>query len=180
MEDFISMESAANLMDQLINEAPWRSDMICMFGKNILVPRLTAFYGDQGIQYKYSGLQMEALAWIPILNVIRAEIENTANHTFNSVLINYYRSGFDYVSWHADNEKELGHEPVIAMLSLGVERMLQFRYAKDNRKKVNVSIPDRSLLLMRGTTQQHWQHQLKRQPSITQMRISLTFRMIYR
>lgn len=178
LKDFISQDNAQNIMSQLMIEAAWSSDVIRMFGKTIQVPRLTAFYGDFGIRYKYSGLWMEALKWTPILQTIRGRVEVAASESFNSVLINYYRNGQDYVAWHADNEKELGNHPVIAMLSLGAERILQFRHRIDRQKKVDIAIPDASLLLMKGVAQDYWLHQLKKQPVIVQPRISLTFRKI--
>lgn len=178
--DFIPRQDAVDLLDSLMFALPWRTDTIRIYGKEILVPRLTAFYGDAGIRYKYSGLQMEALMWTPILQTIRRQVEEAVNESFNSVLINHYRNGRDYVAWHADNERELGDRPVIAMLSLGAGRILQFRHRIDREKKADIAIPDASLLLMKGDTQEHWLHQLKRQPAIFQPRISLTFRKICR
>lgn len=42
--------------------------------------------------------------------------------SFNSLLLNRYKGGNDYVGWHADDEKLYGPTPEIASLSFGCER----------------------------------------------------------
>lgn len=42
--------------------------------------------------------------------------------SFNSVLLNRYKGGNDYVGWHSDDEKLYGSQPEIASVSFGCER----------------------------------------------------------
>lgn len=149
-------------------------------------PRLTAWYGQPGLTYTYSAKAMSPLPWTTSLLTIKTAIETELiNHLiktdFTSVLINKYRDGNDYLGWHSDNEKELGNEPVIASISLGEARTFQFRLKDDHKKKIQIELNDGSLLVMRGKTQELWQHQIPKRSSATAVinpRINLTFRHI--
>ncbi|MFM8234262.1 MAG: alpha-ketoglutarate-dependent dioxygenase AlkB family protein [Holophagaceae bacterium] len=150
-------------------------------------PRRTAWYGQPGLTYTYSGKVMSPLPWTTSLLRIKTAIgkELSINHLivtdFTSVLINEYRNGNDYLGWHSDNEKELGNEPVIASISLGEVRTFQFRLKDDHKKKIQIELNEGSLLVMRGKTQELWQHQIPKRSSATAVinpRINLTFRHI--
>lgn len=149
-------------------------------------PRLTAWYGQPGLTYTYSAKAMSPLPWTTSLLTIKTAIETELiNHLiktdFTSVLINKYRDGNDSLGWHSDNEKELGNEPVIASISLGEARTFQFRLKDDHKKKIQIELNDGSLLVMRGKTQELWQHQIPKRSSATAVinpRINLTFRHI--
>jgi alkylated DNA repair dioxygenase AlkB len=82
------------------------------------------------------------------------------------------------VGWHSDDEKELGREPVIASVSLGGERKFVFKH-KRNSEKVEIILAAGSLLIMKGTCQQHWVHSLPKSKKVPDPRINLTFRTIY-
>ena len=116
------------ILDDILEGLVWRNDFITMYGKTHPLPRLTAWYGEKGLVYKYSGIKMVAVEWTPILLKLKTQLENTLNTKFNSVLINYYRDGNDHMSYHSDNEKELGPDPVIASLSFGETRSFQLKH----------------------------------------------------
>lgn len=42
--------------------------------------------------------------------------------SFNSLLLNRYKGGNDYVGWHTDDEKLYGSTPEIASVSFGCDR----------------------------------------------------------
>ena len=150
-----------------------------MFGKEVNLPRLTAWYGDKGKSYKYSGIEMNPNTWTPTLLIIKEKVETVAGFNFNSVLVNLYRNGQDYVSWHSDDESELGNNPTIASVSFGATRRFILRH-KSNRDlgKVEVALTHGSLILMQGTTQHFWQHQVPKTAKKISPRINLTFRVI--
>ena len=167
------------LRDALIEQTPWRQDRIKLFGKVHDQPRLTAWYGDPGTAYTYSGLTLEPLPWTPLLTSLRARVEALSQVTFNSVLLNYYRDNRDAMGMHADDEPELGERPVIASLSLGATRTLVFRHrTRGNLAPVKLPLASGSLLLMRGTTQSHWKHGINRSARRCGPRINLTFRRV--
>ena len=173
-------EIAVNLLKDLTEEIPWVQNKIKFYGKESLVPRLESWHGDEGMSYTYSGIKMDAKPWTKNLLLIKESIEPIANTTFNSVLINYYRDGKDRVAWHSDDEKELGKNPVIASVSLGAERKFKLRHKKykDNQLQHEVFLQSGSLLLMSGSTQHYWLHEIPRTAKPIGPRINLTFRVI--
>ena len=139
----------------------------------MLQPRLTAWYGDEGKTYVYSGIRNHPLPWTPLLLALKAKAEGFAESAFNSVLLNYYRDGGDSVGWHADNEPELGGRPVIASLSLGATRTFELR-RRTTGKVAKLPLTSGSILVMRGTTQHNWVHRVPKEPG-SASRINLTF-----
>jgi alkylated DNA repair dioxygenase AlkB len=98
---------------------------------------------------------------------------------FTSVLLNYYRDGKDSMGWHSDDEKELGQNPVIGSVSFGESRVFQLRHKlRKDIKKVDIKLTDGSFLLMKGSTQHFWQHQIPKTTRNLESRINLTFRVI--
>jgi alkylated DNA repair dioxygenase AlkB len=165
------------LFDALKHEIAWEQREIQVYGKRYLQPRLLAWYGDVGIRYRYSGDTLIAKPWTQTLERLKAVCETVTQSHFNSVLLNLYRDGQDAMGWHADNEPELGTEPVIASVSLGCPRRFDLKHRSSGLRR-DVFLPDGSLLVMAGRTQQHWVHQIARSAKIQTPRINLTFRWI--
>ncbi len=179
IENFFTTQESSDLITNLINDIAWQQHAITIFGKKINQPRLTAFYGDQNKIYSYSRLVMNPMPWNEDLLFIKSRIESYINIKFTSVLLNYYRNGNDSMGWHADDEKELGINPVIGSVSFGQTRTFQLKHIKrKDIKKVDMSLSNGSLLLMKGTTQHFWQHQIPKTSKFLDARINLTFRVI--
>lgn len=176
--DFFTPEEASQLYTQLKEECAWRSDRIQVFGKWYDQPRLTALYGEEGRSYTYSGIAMHPLPFTPLIQSIKAKAEACSKAHFSSCLLNYYRNGGDSNGWHADDEPELGINPVIASISLGSPRYFHLRPKKATRDTYKLLLRPGSLLVMEGETQHHWQHQIPKSKHITEGRINLTFRNI--
>ena len=167
------------LFDRLAECLEWEQTRIRMAGKLVPIPRLNAWYGDENAEYRYSGTRFQAIPWIEPLIQIRELVERRCSRRFNSVLANLYRDGQDSVAWHADNEPELGKDPFIASLSLGQERCFQLRHRRDKSlSRIDIDLPDNSLLLMGGSLQHHWVHQVPKTRKPVGPRINLTFRWI--
>jgi alkylated DNA repair dioxygenase AlkB len=166
------------LFIELYNNTKWRQESIKIYGKSVPIPRLTAWYGDSNQLYTYSKIAMSPEAWTPPLLEIKSKIESLSGVQFNSALLNLYRSGSDSVAWHSDDEPELGNNPIIGSVSFGGTRQFMFRhkYKKDLKKKVNLTCGN--FLIMRGTTQHFWQHQIPKTAKPVEPRINLTFRVI--
>ncbi|BAZ42988.1 2OG-Fe(II) oxygenase [Calothrix sp. NIES-4101] len=175
---FSEMESN-QFFNELRNTLNWRQDKIKMFGKESNLPRLTAWYGDNDKSYKYSGIRMSPQLWTSVLLFIKSRIEGILKAEFNSVLVNLYRDGKDYVSWHSDDEQELGKNPTIASVSFGETRRFQLKHkSQKDLDKVEILLTNGSLLLMKGSTQHFWLHQIPKSSKPLQERINLTFRYI--
>jgi len=175
---YLAAADADHLLVTLRKTLSWRSDSVRLFGREHRIPRLHQWYGDIGTEYRWSGLTMSPLPWAPALEALRHRLEQDLRQSFNSVLANLYRDGNDSMGWHADNEPELGPQPVIASLSLGAVRDLQLRRSGDTRVASTIPLTHGSLLLMQGDTQRNWQHALPRRRPVREPRINLTFRLI--
>jgi len=176
--NFLSEEEANSLFKELQENTPWQHDEITVYGKKYLQPRLTALYGNEGRPYSYSNIVMQPHSWTLSLQKIKSLIESVSETNFTTVLLNYYRDGKDSNGWHADNEKELGINPIIASLSLGAERNFQLKHNSDSSLKKNIILENGSLLVMKGTTQHFWKHQIPKTSRPIEPRINLTFRVI--
>jgi alkylated DNA repair dioxygenase AlkB len=172
-------QDARELHDRLFNESLWRQEQIAMYGKQIDVPRLSAWHADSGRHYAYSGIKHQPSMWSELLLSLKLKVEELSGARFNSVLCNLYRDGNDGVAWHSDDEHELGKNPVIASLSFGETRTFQFRKRDDHSQKFSLELSSGSCLIMSGETQHAWHHQIPKSSASLQARINLTFRYIY-
>lgn len=176
--DFFTKEKANTHFNKLLEETPWQQDNITVFGKTYPQPRLTALYGKNTKPYSYSGILMNPIPFTETLNVIGEQVENETKHPFTTVLLNLYRNGNDSNGWHADNEKELGNNPIIASVSFGAERYFQFKHRYQKEQSYKLFLKHGSLLIMAGEMQQYWLHQLPKTKQDIGGRINLTFRFI--
>jgi alkylated DNA repair dioxygenase AlkB len=176
---YFTAEESNEILQRLFMEVNWRRDKIKCYGKEIALPRLTAWYGDADKHYTYSKITMNPIPWTPALLYIKNRVEEIAQTIFNSVLLNLYRDGKDSISWHSDDEPELGKYPIISSVSFGCERKFQLRH-KFNKEleKLELNLTHGSLLIMKGKTQQYWQHQIPKTSKPVTPRINLTFRII--
>jgi len=162
----------------LSNQLEWQIEHYKMFGKIVNSPRKIAWYGNEDVNYRYSGIDHQALAWTQELLDIKNCLEIKLNQRFNSVLANLYRDGQDSMGWHADNEPELGSNPVIASLSFGATRIFSLRTMQKPRQSLKIPLEHGSLLVMDGTTQYAWQHAILKTKRCLEPRINLTFRWV--
>jgi alkylated DNA repair dioxygenase AlkB len=178
--EFISATEADRLFSTLLGGVPWRQDEIVMFGTIAAVPRLSAWFGEAGLTYTYSGIELQPIEFPSELEDLRSRVAESCspNVEFNSVLANLYRSGSDGVAWHADDEPELGKAPTIASLSFGATRRFQLRRKDDPATKVEVDLHHGDLVVMSGSTQALWHHQIPKTRRPVAERINLTFRRV--
>lgn len=172
--------SADVVLRQLIEQVPWRAEEVTVWGKRYQQPRLIAWFGDEGAQYSYSGVDLEPLRWTPLIADIRQRVESATSLRFNSVLLNYYRDHRDSMGYHSDDEPELGKKPAIASVSLGETRTFVLKHkTRRDMKPIKLDLESGSLLLMKGVTQQHWKHGIDKLDRPCGPRVNLTFRRIY-
>lgn len=173
---FTPLESA-DLFAVLQRETPWRQPVITLYGRSIASPRLSAWHGDPGAVYSYSGLRLEPEPWTPALRIVRERVEALAGTRFNSVLLNWYRDGQDSMGWHSDDEPELGANPVIASASFGAARRFLMQHKKQRLRREWL-LADGDVLVLGGATQHHWRHHVPKTRQPVGPRINLTFRWI--
>lgn len=176
--DFLTPQEADTLFEVLQTEIPWQETAIRIFGKWILQPRLIHWQGTPGIPYSYSGITLYAEGFHPKIEALNEKIEGLTGIRFNSVLLNLYRNGNDSMGYHADDEKELGADPVIASVTLGDCRDFVLRNKHDHSQRIKIKPIHGSLLWMDKGIQTNWQHALPKR-SKGSVRINLTFRQIF-
>lgn len=177
-DNFILPRTADELFVELRQSIQWRQDNIKMYGKEVKIPRLHAWYGDSHATYSYSKLTLNPLPWTSSLLNLKRQCEQACNTNFNSVLANYYRDGQDSMGMHADNEVELGSLPTIASLTFGADRDFDFKHLHTG-EKIRIKLRHGSLLVMSGETQKYWHHGISKRATAMGGRINLTFRYIH-
>lgn len=167
-------------LEEVMQNIIWRNDFITMYGKTHPLPRLTAWHGEKGLEHTYSNIKMISPGWTPILEDIRNKLEADLKTKFNSVLVNYYRDGNDHMSYHADDELELGVNPTVASISFGATRRFHLKHRYDKTMPTKVfDLKSQSLLVMKDELQHFWFHKISKSTKVTGPRLNLTYRYIY-
>ena len=175
--NFFDVPKANEYLKTFKENIIWKQESMNMYGKQVMFPRLTSWYGESDKPYTFSGITLQPHPWTKELLEIKAVIEPVCEVVFNSVLLNLYRDGNDSISWHTDAEKELGRNPLIASVNFGAERKFQIRH-NQTQEIIDIHLKHGSLLVMQGELQHFWKHQVPKQKKITEERINLTFRVI--
>jgi len=170
---FLDAGEAAALHGLLLAEARWQQESLHLFGRTVAVPRLLAWYGDAGLNYRYSGADHPCDGWLPALDRLRRRLHAVLELPFNFVLVNRYRHGADYMGWHRDDERGMGRW--VASVSVGAERRLLVR-ANGQQRSQRLDLAPGSLLVMDGRLR----HSLPRTRTAVGERINLTFRHLCR
>jgi alkylated DNA repair dioxygenase AlkB len=186
VNDFgVVIKDSDTLYQTLLHELPWQADIVTLFGKTHITKRQIVWMGDEGLSYQYSGHTRQAVPWTKSVFHVKQLVEQQLASigifvTFNSCLLNYYPSGSEGMGYHADDEKELGSQPIIAALSLGATRKFVFKHKKNRHEnkpvKVELYLESGQLIVMHGETQSHWKHTITKTTTVSEGRISLTFR----
>lgn len=163
------------LFARLQSEIKWQQGCISVFGKTHPMPRLTAWYADEGKSYRYSGVYHPPQNFTSLLDEIRLVVEAQSGVAFNSVLLNLYRDGQDSNGWHADDEPEMDSDRPIASVSFGQQRRFRMR---SHGATSHIDLEHGSLLIMRAGAQQKMQHCLPKSARKMQPRVNLTFRVV--
>jgi len=172
-----SEKEADFYLEKLLSTIEWKNDEAIIYGKHIITKRKAAWYGDSNYSYTYSNTTKHALPWTAELMVLKERVEELTKAKFNSCLLNLYHDGNEGMAWHSDDEKSLGKNTTIASLSFGAERKFSLKH-KITKETVSVLLESGSLLVMKGSTQTHWQHSLPKTTKVKTPRVNLTFRTI--
>lgn len=170
--------SASDCLTQLLDTTVWQQEKLLMFGKQVTPKRKVAWYGDDSYVYTYSNTKKRAIPWTPQIKLLKDYLEQVTGEKFNSCLLNLYHNGSESMGWHSDDEPDIQKNSAIASLSFGAERIFKFKH-KNTKTVVSLRLCHGGLLLMKGATQIHWQHQLPVAKNILEPRVNLTFRHVH-
>ncbi|MBN9121041.1 MAG: alpha-ketoglutarate-dependent dioxygenase AlkB [Planctomycetes bacterium] len=168
---FCTPDEANALFAWLWSEVPWKQETV----RGQPLPRLNAWFADDGLKYAYSGLSHVGTGWLPELEEVKRAVEGAAGTAFNSLLLNFYRDGNDSIGFHSDAEPEPGENPAVATVSFGAVREFVLKHKK-TKETLKYRLGHGSLMVMWGTSRHHWLHALPRTEEEVGERISLTFR----
>ena len=175
---FFDENEAIYYFNELWNIIDFQQNEIKIFGKTFPTPRLESFHSKENKNYSYSGIKLPSKPFNATLEKLLENVEQATNSKFNCVLINLYRDGSDGNGWHADNEKELGPNPIIASLSFGATRRFDLRNNLTT-EKYSINLNSGDLLWMDNRIQNNYKHQIAKTKKVSEPRINLTFRYIY-
>lgn len=178
---FYEKEIADRLFNELKRDVIYdKKSVIKMGGRTIPIPRKQTAYGDPGTSYNFSGTSVAAKQWIPVILRIKNDIEDFTGKKFNFCLVNYYENGNNYISYHKDDEQDLGPKPCIASVTFGQERYFYFKSDNKDLPVVKTTLPHGSLCLMLHPTNIYWKHSVPKQSvnKVPNPRLNLTFRWI--
>lgn len=186
---FLKTQEADELFHDTVDAEGWQCTPITFFGKQVLQPRETAFYGTA--PYSYSDEKRDPIDWhaqppaSTTLFHLKLKIERflrLPDGYFNVTLCNKYEHGKKYMGYHADDEASLGQSPIIASISVGAERRFLLRHkhaggqTEPPRPRIEYTLAHGSLLVMSGRTQEFYKHSLPVQKAVTKTRLNFTFR----
>jgi alkylated DNA repair dioxygenase AlkB len=175
---FFDENEAIYYFDELWNIIDFQQNEIKIFGKTFPTPRLESFHSKENKYYSYSGIKLPSKPFNVTLEKLLENVEQATKSKFNCILINLYRDGSDSNGWHADNEKELGPNPIIASLSFGATRRFDLRNNLTT-EKYSINLNSGDLLWMDNRIQNNYKHQIAKTKKVSEPRINLTFRYIY-
>lgn len=174
IDNFISKEASDLYYTILLNQTQWREYEMPMYDKIVTAPRMVSWYGDS----KRNNLNPNS-EWPVELLAIQEQVENETQLKFNAVLLNLYRNGKDGVGWHSDKTSSSNKDMNIASVTFGETRMFRLRHKFIKHLPI-VEIPlfHGSFLLMAGSTNSYWEHEVPKTSRNVLPRINLTFRQV--
>lgn len=176
-DNFFNKEESDHYYNTLLYQTQWEEYQMPMYDKMVTAPRMISWYEDKS----NPGADKKRPDWTPELLAIREKVEKETRIEFNSVLLNLYRNGQDGVSWHSDKVQNFGKNAIIASVTFGETRIFRLRHKlRAAIPQVVIPLHHGSLLLMAGTTQSFWEHQVPKTAKPVLPRINLTFRIVKR
>ncbi|KAL3132616.1 hypothetical protein ABBQ32_009144 [Trebouxia sp. C0010 RCD-2024] len=174
-----NLSDSRRLYRALMEQVNWHRKEVVIYGKKVMQPRQVAYMASStNLSYTYSHTKLQPEGWSPHVAQIKAKLQDIAGVEFNSCLLNLYRDGSDHMGWHSDNEKLYGDNPTIGSVSFGATRRFLLRSNSDHSDKWVCDLASGDILIMKGSTQQHWTHSIPKMLRVSQPRINLTFRQI--
>ena len=162
------LSGSDEVLQVLLTDVPWRSELRVMYQREVRVPRLVCWYAaEQALPHPALG---EARA---MLNVhYRAEL----GEDFVTAGLCLYRSGADSVAWHGDTIGRGAHtDTMVAILSVGEARALLLR-PRTGGPSTRFPLGHGDLVVMGGSCQRTWEHSIPKTVRPVGPRISIQFR----
>ncbi|RUS30085.1 hypothetical protein BC938DRAFT_479871 [Jimgerdemannia flammicorona] len=152
-------DDCAKYYRELLALPDWIQPILTVFGRKKLQSRKVCVFGDPRVEFRYSGATIDVSDKYPdSVSTIQTALEERLGTVFNTVLLNMYEDGSVYIGAHSDDVK--GHKEGGAIAT----------------KRTKFILPEGSVLVMKGDTQKYYKHEIPKDPTVTEGRISLTYR----
>ena len=172
IDNFFSKEESDHSYNTLLHKTSWREYEMPMYDKVVTAPRMVSWYGTTNADEIPSNPN-----WPAELLYIKEKVEVETQINFNAVLLNLYRNGKDGVGWHSDKTKSSNKDMNIASVTFGETRMFRLRHKfLKHIPQIEIPLYHGSFLLMSGSTNTFWEHQVPKTSREVLSRINLTFR----
>ena len=143
-----------------------------IYGRECEMKRLQKVYGRD---YTFSG-KTQKCEPIPVIFYDLIDYFNKKyKRNFNMILVNWYRDGNDYISFHSDNEKQIKEDSEIVTISIGGNRDFIIKNKKSNNK-LNYEMYHNSFITMGGKCQKETLHGVPKRKKVKYSRVSITLR----
>ncbi len=162
------LSGADTLFELLAGEVPWYGERRMMYDREVDVPRLLAWYGD------------DATPPHPVLDDARAALNEhyapELGGPFRTLGLCYYRDGRDSVAWHGDRiGRGRTEDTMVAIVSIGAARPLLLR-PRGGGTTIRHALGHGDLIVMGGSCQRTWEHAVPKTAKPVGPRISIQFR----
>lgn len=164
--------SAANFKE-IWNLHPEDYHTLVLHGKEVKTPRWQQAYGKN---YQYSGSRNNALPIPDLLQPYLTWCQQHIDPRLNGLLLNWYEGKLNhYIGAHRDSTKGLLPDSPIVTISLGEERIFRLRpYGEKGYHDVVLRQGD--VLVIPGSTNSKWTHEVPKFKKYQGKRISVTLR----
>ncbi|PPR04678.1 hypothetical protein CVT24_011895 [Panaeolus cyanescens] len=149
VNDLLPSDIADNVFHKLKEEVKWQ----VMHHRGGEVPRLVAVEGEVGQDGSFPVYRHPAdespplLPFSPTVSLIREYVQKVVQHPVNHVLIQFYRSGKDYISDHSDKTIDVVRGSNIVNVSMGAQRVMTLKLKKDKHKGSDIDAPHEGEIL---------------------------------
>ena len=169
---------------ELIEDAPFSKFSINMLLRELEFShkfdnRSAVYFGE--FDYKYHGGNHNARDIPPqsYLSSITSYLDVLfPAYEYNSALVHLYSSGKDYIPLHCDDEDSIADDSYIITVSLGASRVLQVRDISSNDVVARIKVKHGDVFAMSKASQMLYAHEIVPDSSISDPRVSITFRLI--
>lgn len=162
------LRGADALFDHLAATVHWQAERRQMYDREVAVPRLLCFYGE------------DAPLPHPVLDEVKRLLDDRyadeLGEPFRTAGLCLYRDGHDSVAWHGDRiGRGRTHDTMVAILAVGAARNLAMRPRGGSTAR-RFPLGHGDLIVMGGSCQRTWEHAIPKTAHAVGPRISIQFR----
>ena len=134
-----------------------------LFNKVCTAHRMVGFFSNIATMYNYSNTKTPAHPLVPCLEALLDYINEQLGSHFNSVLVNVYRTGEDWIGQHSDDERTLDKDAGVVIVSIGAERTMIFKDKTTKETVHTLLLQESEYTCMSGAFQQEFTHGINKQ-----------------